>query len=113
MILVTHGGSHRVQSFWAARLVWPQLPQSTLNGTHGEEGSAGMWKALIYFGTLPEVGMSMLLIFLPWHPRQHGRPRFVTYPNLPIMSKPFPWGMVPYLLHNVHVHLLPTSYEDE
>ncbi|KAM7318178.1 hypothetical protein ACRRTK_022915 [Alexandromys fortis] len=42
----------------------PQVGRPMSSGTHGEEGSARMWKALTYFVALPRVGVSMLNVFL-------------------------------------------------
>ncbi|XP_052597393.1 cytochrome c oxidase subunit 6A1, mitochondrial-like [Peromyscus californicus insignis] len=85
-----------------------------LSGSHGEEGSARMWKALTYFVVLPRVAMSMLNAFLTSQRGEHERAEFITYPNLRIRTKPFPWGDGNHtLFHNPHTNPLPTGYEDE
>ncbi|DAA29708.1 cytochrome c oxidase subunit 6A1, mitochondrial-like [Bos taurus] len=91
-----------------------QLSRCMSSGTHGEEGSARIWKALTYFVALPGVGVSMLNVFLKSHHGEEERPEFVAYPHLRIRSKPFPWGDGNHtLFHNPHVNPLPTGYEDE
>ncbi|XP_053443407.1 cytochrome c oxidase subunit 6A1, mitochondrial-like [Nycticebus coucang] len=92
----------------------PQLGRHMSSGTHGQEGSAHIWRALTFFVTLPGVGVSMLNVFLKSRHGEHERPEFITYSHLHIRTKPFPWGDGNHtLFHNPHVYLLPTGYEDE
>ncbi|XP_057575180.1 cytochrome c oxidase subunit 6A1, mitochondrial-like [Hippopotamus amphibius kiboko] len=91
-----------------------QLSQPMLSGSHGEEGSAHMRKALTYAMVLPRVEVRMLNIFLKSHHREKERPEVITYPHLRIRSKPFCCGYGNHILfHNPHVNLLPTGYEDQ
>ncbi|XP_060043378.1 cytochrome c oxidase subunit 6A1, mitochondrial-like [Erinaceus europaeus] len=84
------------------------------SGSHGEEGSALMGKALTFFVALPGVGVSMLNVFLKAQHGEHKRPEFIPYPHLRLRSKPFPWGDGNHSLFlNPHVNPLPTGYEDE
>ena len=51
-----------------------QLSRCMSSGTHGEEGSARVWKALTYFVALPRVGVSMLNVFLKSRHGEEERP---------------------------------------
>lgn len=62
----------------------------------------------------PQGGASMLDVFLKSRHGEEDRPEAVDYPHLRIRSKPFPWEDGNHtLVHNPHVNLLPTGYEDE
>ena len=111
---VKDGGSSWISGFWAAGSFRLQLSRCMSSGTHGEEGSARVWKALTYFVALPRVGVSMLNVFLKSRHGEEERPEIVAYPHLHMRSKPFPWGDGNHtLFHNPHVNPLPTGYEDE
>ncbi|XP_057382533.1 cytochrome c oxidase subunit 6A1, mitochondrial-like [Balaenoptera acutorostrata] len=91
------------------QLSWPMS-----SGTHGEQGSARVRKALTCLVALPRVGVSMLDVFLKSRPGEEGRRESVGYPHLRIRSKPFPWEDGNHtLVQNPHVNLLPTGCEDE
>ncbi|CAD7672998.1 unnamed protein product [Nyctereutes procyonoides] len=63
-----------------------------------------IWEALIYYVTLPSVGMSILDVFLKLHHGEYQRPK----------SKPFSWGDGNHtLFHNSHMNPFLTSYENE
>uniref|UniRef100_A0A8C8TVI0 Cytochrome c oxidase subunit n=1 Tax=Peromyscus maniculatus bairdii TaxID=230844 RepID=A0A8C8TVI0_PERMB len=92
----------------------PRVGRPMSSGSHGEEGSARMWKALTYFVALPRVTVSMLNAFLTSRRGEQERAEFVADPHLRIRTKPFPWGDGNHtLFHNPHMNPLPTGYEDE
>ena len=66
-VQVKKGGGSWVPGFWATRLVQGIAGSLHVTWPPRKEGSAGMWKALTYFVTLPGMGVSMLNVFLKSH----------------------------------------------
>uniref|UniRef100_A0A8C0JMT6 Cytochrome c oxidase subunit n=1 Tax=Canis lupus dingo TaxID=286419 RepID=A0A8C0JMT6_CANLU len=91
--------------------------QSSAMGDTEKIDSNQIWEALIYYVTLPSVGMSILNVFLKLHHGEYQRPKFwgrMAYPHLHIRSKPFSWGDGNHtLFHNSHMNPFLTSYENE
>ncbi|XP_043788046.1 cytochrome c oxidase subunit 6A1, mitochondrial-like [Apis laboriosa] len=83
---------------------------------HVSDGTIKLYKFITFYIAFPIIGLTMANCYLK-HKEEHSKPppKFVHYPYLKIMNKPFPWGDGKHsLFHNPRINYIPgIGYEEE